>query len=91
MGHMKDSYSSGTILRSGLAVGVLDGVGLQSQPHPTMTDSNPYVQHLQQKGYSAAECRTPAPRKTFPCTIGLRTFETEEEYKEALADFLNGY
>jgi len=91
MGHMKDSYSSGTILRSGLAVGVLDGVGLQSQPHQTMTNSNPYVQHLQQKGYSAAECRTPAPRKTFPCTIGLRTFETEEEYKEALADFLNGY
>lgn len=91
MGHMKDSYSSGTILRSGLAVGVLDGLGLRSQSHQTMTQSNPYVQHLMEKGYSAAECRTPAPRKTFPCTIGLRTFETEEEYLEALADFLNGY
>jgi hypothetical protein len=56
-----------------------------------MTSSNPYVQHLEQKGYSAAECRTPAPRRTFPCTIGLRTFETEEQYQEALADFLNGY
>jgi hypothetical protein len=56
-----------------------------------MTDSNPYVQHLMEKGYSAAECRTPAPRKTFPCTIGLRTFETEEDYQEAMADFLNGY
>jgi hypothetical protein len=56
-----------------------------------MTSSNPYVQHLEQKGYSAAECRTPAPRRTFPCTIGMRTFETEEQYQEALADFLNGY
>jgi hypothetical protein len=56
-----------------------------------MTSSNPYVQHLEQKGYSAAECRTPAPKRTFPCTIGMRTFETEEQYQEALADFLNGF
>ena len=57
-----------------------------------MTQSNPYVAHLMQKGYSAAECRTSAPaRRTFPCTIGLRTFETEEHYQEALADFLNGF
>jgi hypothetical protein len=56
-----------------------------------MTSSNPYVQHLEQKGYSAAECRTPAPKRTFPLTLGARTFETEEQYQEALADFLNGY
>ena len=51
-----------------------------------MTESNPYVSHLMQKGYSAAECRTPAPRRTFSCTIGMRTFETEEQYQKALAD-----
>jgi len=57
-----------------------------------MTQTNPYVAHLMQKGYSAAECRTSAPaRRTFTCTIGLRTFETEEQYQEALEDFLNGY
>jgi hypothetical protein len=27
----------------------------------------------------------------YPRTIGLRTFQTEEEYNEAVADFLNGY
>jgi hypothetical protein len=56
-----------------------------------MTNNNPYIANLMTKGYSVAECRTPASRKTFPCTIGLRTFNTQEEYDEALADFLNGY
>lgn len=57
----------------------------------TMT-SNPYAQHLLQKGYTEAETRTPSKSKrTFPCTIGARTFHTEEQYQEALADFLNGY
>lgn len=54
----------------------------------TMT-SNPYVQQLKEQGKEPS--KAPAPRRTFPCTIGLRTFETEEEYREALADFLNGY
>ena len=54
--------------------------------------SNPYVTQLIEKGYTEQECRsTRAPKRTFPCTIGLRTFHTEEEYQEALADFLNGY
>lgn len=53
--------------------------------------SNPYVAQLIEKGYSEQECRTArASKRTFPCTIGLRTFNTEEEYQEALADFLNG-
>lgn len=34
--------------------------------------------------------KSPATKKTFPCTIGLRTYQTEEEYLEALHDFLNG-
>ena len=54
-------------------------------------NANPYVQTLLEKGYTVAETRTPAPKRTFPCTIGARTFETEEQYQEALHDFLNGY
>lgn len=56
----------------------------------TLTN-NPYAQVALQKGYSASELRKPAPKKTFPCTIGARYFETEEAYKEALHEFLNGY
>jgi hypothetical protein len=53
--------------------------------------SNPYVQTLLEKGYTVAETRTLARKRTFPCTIGARTYETEEQYNEALHDFLNGY
>jgi hypothetical protein len=57
-----------------------------------MIHTNPYVQTLLEKGYTEAETRqVRGPKKTFPCTIGARTFQTEEEYKEALHDFLNGY
>jgi len=53
--------------------------------------SNPYVSHLMEKGYTEQECLSaPASKKTFPCTIGLRTFDTQEEYDDALHDFLNG-
>lgn len=52
---------------------------------------NEYTNYIQAKGYTVAECRKPAPKKTFPCQIGARYFETEEAYNEALADFLNGY
>lgn len=57
-----------------------------------MTNANPYVQQCIEKGYTVAETRqAKKPQRTFPCTIGYRTFETEAEYNEALADFLNGY
>ena len=52
--------------------------------------SNPYVQTLLQKGYTAAECRTPAPKQQFPLNLYGRVFETEAEYREALHDFLKG-
>lgn len=57
-----------------------------------MTTNNPYVDYAVEKGYTAAEARQTARRmvRTFPCTIGARTFQTQEEYDEALADFLNG-
>ena len=54
------------------------------------TQDNPYVQTLLEKGYTERECRRPAARKTFPLTVGYRTFETQAEYDEAMADFLNG-
>jgi hypothetical protein len=55
-----------------------------------MKNNNPYVQVLIEKGYTVAECRTPATKKQFPLTIHGRVYETEEAYKEAIADFLNG-
>jgi hypothetical protein len=56
-------------------------------------NNNPYVQYCIEKGYTAAEARETKRRmtRTFPCTIGARTYETEAQYQEALADFLNGY
>jgi len=57
-----------------------------------MTNANPYVAHLQTKGYSVAETRQARkPQRTFPCTIGWRYFETERDYQDALHEFLNGY
>lgn len=54
--------------------------------------SNPYAETLIQKGYSKQEInQTRSSKRNFPCTIGMRTFQTEEEYQEALANFLNGY
>jgi hypothetical protein len=54
-----------------------------------MTSSNPYAQQIRQQGKDLSNA--PAPKATYPRTIGARTFNTEAEYREALADFLNGY
>jgi hypothetical protein len=55
----------------------------------TYNRSNPYVQQILSQGKDPSNA--PASERTFPCTIGWRTFETEAQYQEALADFLNGY
>jgi hypothetical protein len=55
-----------------------------------MRNPNPYVDQLMQKGYTAKECSKPAKVGQFPKTIHGRIFKTEEEYREAIADFLNG-
>jgi len=56
-----------------------------------MKHTNHYIETLVQKGYSVQECQTPSKtKKTFPCTIGSRTFQTEEEYNDSLHEFLNG-
>ena len=64
---------------------------LESVYEPNMENtSNPFVQTLLQKGYTVAECRTPAPKQKFPLTVYGSTYQTEAAYNEAIADFLNG-
>jgi len=55
--------------------------------------NNPYVNNLVEMGYDQQDCEvvsTMFQKKTFPCVIHGRTFQTEEEYHEALHEFLNG-
>ena len=52
-------------------------------------NSNPYKQQVLDKGRDLP--KVSAPNCIFPLTIGARTYHTEEQYQEALADFLNGY
>ncbi len=60
----------------------------------TMQQSNnPYVNNLIEMGYDRADCETVAAAgvdKTFPLTIHGRVYNTQQEYDEALHDFLNG-
>lgn len=58
-----------------------------------MTHSNPYVQTLIEMGYDEKDCQTVAVagvKKTFPLNIHGRIYNTQEEYNEALSDFING-
>jgi len=55
--------------------------------------TNPYVATLVEMGYDEADCQAVAAAgidATYPRVIHGRTFETEADYKDALADFLNG-
>ena len=59
----------------------------------SMTIVNPYVETLVEMGYDRADCETVAAAgvdKTFPLNIHGRVYQTQEEYDEALADFING-
>jgi hypothetical protein len=49
--------------------------------------SNPYAAQILSQGKEPS--KAPAPKATYPRTIGARTFQTEEDYQEALADWLN--
>ena len=54
---------------------------------------NPYaLQIMQQSGCTEREAHksNPSQARSFPCTIHGRRFDTEADYQEALADFLNG-
>jgi len=55
----------------------------------TNHNSNPYTQQVLDKCRDLPKAS--APKRTFPLTIGARTYHTEEQYQQALADFMNGY
>jgi len=58
-----------------------------------MTHYNPYVQTLIEMGYDEADCQTVAVagmKKTFPLNIHGRIFNTQEEYDDAVRDYING-
>ena len=58
-----------------------------------MTIQNPYVETLVESGYDRKDVETASTmfqKKTFPYTIHGRTYQTEEEYNEAIHDFMNG-
>ena len=54
---------------------------------------NPYVENLVAMGYDRQDCNVASEmftKRTFPCIIHGRQFDTEDEYNEAVADFING-
>ena len=53
-----------------------------------MTASNPYVAQILSQGKEPS--KAPAPKATYPRTVGARVYQTEAEYQEALADWMNG-
>ena len=55
-----------------------------------MKTNNPYVNTLLEMGYDRQDCSSAGPAKTFPCVIHGRTFDTQEQYDEELAEYLNG-
>ena len=59
----------------------------------TMTTNNPYINNLIEMGYDQQDVQvasTMFQKKTFPCTIYGRTYQTEEEYNAAIHEFMNG-
>ena len=58
-----------------------------------MTHKNPYIQNLIDMGYDQQDCEvasTMFQKKTFPCVIYGRQFDTEEQYNAELHDYFNG-
>jgi len=53
-----------------------------------MKTNNPYIDQIHAKGRDYVP--TPAKLGEFPKTVYGRTFETEEEYREAIHEMLNG-
>ena len=58
-----------------------------------MTQTNPYVENLVSMGYDRQDvsvASTMFQKKTFPCEIYGRKFETEEQYLTELHEYMNG-
>ena len=66
----------------------------QFNSNTKMTNYNPYVNTLIEMGYDEQDCRNVAAagdaNVTYPRIIHGRTFETKEQYDDAVADFING-
>ena len=58
------------------------------QTTETMTHTNPYAQQMIDQGRDLS--KAPAPKAEYPRTIYGRTFQTEADYREAVAEMLNG-
>ena len=55
--------------------------------------NNPYVETLVEMGYDRQDVQvasTMFQKKTFPCVIHGRTFDTEQQYYEELHEYMNG-
>jgi hypothetical protein len=55
--------------------------------------NNPYINNLVEMGYDQQDCEvasTMFQKKTFPCVIHGRTFQTEEQYLQELHEYMNG-
>ncbi len=58
-----------------------------------MTIHNPYVENLVEMGYDRQDVEvasTMFQKKTFPCVIHGRQFDTEEQYYAELHEYMNG-
>ncbi len=59
-----------------------------------MTHYNPYVETLIEMGYDESDCRMVADagrqNVTYPRNIHGRIYNTQKEYDDALAEFING-
>ena len=58
-----------------------------------MTMNNPYIENLVSMGYDRQDVTVASKmfqKKTFPCVIHGRQFDTEEQYLDELHEFMNG-
>ena len=65
------------------------GTHLRNNYFTWIMTNNPYVKTLIEMGYDESDCRV-SRNETVPRTIYGHTYDTKEEYDEAMADFLNG-
>ena len=56
----------------------------------SMKTNNPYVNTLLEMGYDIKDTQTIATKKTFPCVIHGRQFDTEEQYNDELNEYMMG-
>jgi len=61
--------------------------------YKSMTTSNPYVDTLIEMGYDKQDVQvasTMFQKRSFPCVIHGRQFDTEEQYFAELHEYMNG-